>query len=152
MYHYRRVSDKGSVSSIWIIVPKRSRVSDCSKLQIKGPFILLHKCSRYTVCCRTWHVMRGVVCARMCVCVCCRAAGSVAFLHYLFITEWGEWKNGEKQLRCQTHVKGRNQRGSELYMHLLPWLNPKMLIDLKRLYKLMYTHLKGFLAAGEQIT
>lgn len=39
---------KGSVSSVWLIVPKRSRVSDCSKLQIKGPFILLLKCSLHT--------------------------------------------------------------------------------------------------------
>lgn len=48
---WRRGGGKmGSISSAWLSASKRSRVSDCSKWQIKGPFMLLHKCSLRTGC------------------------------------------------------------------------------------------------------
>lgn len=99
------VSSSGSISSIWLIVPQRSRVSDCGKLQIKGPFILLHKRSRNDWCLR-WNVIHeyGVWCVLECVC-CQWAAASP---HYLFLTEWGERRIGAKRQRRQTHEKGGN--------------------------------------------
>lgn len=93
---------KGSISSIWLTVPQRSRVSDCSKLQLKGSFILLHKCSRHTGWCLWWHVMHwaGLGCVSECVC-CWRAAGFSSSSHYLFFFT--------KQPMCQIHkMKGNN--------------------------------------------
>lgn len=61
---WRRGGGKmGSVSSEWLSASKRSRVSDCSKWQIKGPFMLLHKCSLRTGC-----ETERRVCVRLCSC------------------------------------------------------------------------------------
>lgn len=99
---------EGSISSIWLTVPQRSRVSDCSKLQLKGSFILLHKCSRHTGWCLWWHVMHwaGLGCVSECVC-CWRAAGFSSSSHYLFflpsrVTGGFEWSS-----QCVRYIKWR---------------------------------------------
>lgn len=80
---YRNRISKGSVSSMWLIVAQRSRVSDCSKLQIKGPFILSHKCSwRAGWCLRRYVRCRvGVGCVYVFVCVSVCVGDCFFFFH-----------------------------------------------------------------------